>query len=141
MQRELTDEQLAELVRTVRVRRTMPRAPVMPGVLIVAGLLVMFVAILSPFALLAASAAVLRQAVPIAATGFLLGLAMLVTARQARARFKHRILSAGGLLCLNCHYDLRGSPERGFCPECREPYSHAEVKRDWELWQPGMLWG
>ena len=48
-------------------------------------------------------------------------------ARRAVARAQR----AGGLLCPQCTYDLRGSGEAGTCPECGRAYEQGAVRAQW----------
>jgi len=135
----LSEEQLSEDLRTVRVRRCAPRPPISSTILMALGLFTFGVAFLMMFYALSqsiwgATHAWLLIGVPGAA-----GAALLLAGRTVRRRFRSRMRATDGLHCINCYHRLQPDPPSGFCPECREPYDVAEVKRSWQYWGGGFF--
>ncbi|MCW5766658.1 MAG: hypothetical protein KIT68_11865 [Phycisphaeraceae bacterium] len=50
-----------------------------------------------------------------------------------RRRLARACVAAGHLLCTRCFHPLAGLDSPGRCPECGEPYRHAELRETW-LW-------
>lgn len=141
--REYNDEEVAELLRTVRVARVTPRGPALARVLFV-------LTVLGPVVVFGAIVAMMFQS-PTAVTGLwpviMIAVLMFVAAYFAcvvtRRRFKNRVLAKDGKVCPNCHYDLARVEDVGdvqFCPECREPFRMADLRRVWSGWSAGMVW-
>lgn len=143
MKREYNDDELVELVRTVRVARASPRGPGAARVWFM-------LAVIGPLVVLAYVVAMMVQS-PMALVGLwplLIGAVVVFAVAYpacvlSRRRFKKRVLARDGKVCPNCHYDLREVEEREgvmFCPECREPFRMSELARIWSGWSPGMVW-
>jgi len=97
------------------------------------GLLVVLVAGLAAFAVLAIDAAALPFST-IAGWNIPLMLAMfagVLLCKRAARRVVGRAAAADHLLCPECTYDLRTLDEAGACPECGRAYEHGAVRAQW----------
>jgi hypothetical protein len=135
----LSEEQVVEDLRTVRVRRDSPRPPTSSSILMALGLAsfgatfpMMFYALTQ--GVWGATHALTLIGVPVA-----IGAVLLLAGRSVRRRFRRRMLATDGLHCINCYQRLQADPSSGFCPECREPYDIADVKRSWRYWRGGFF--
>ena len=149
VKRELSDEEAVELLRTVRTRRSWPRPPMaafwlrlLADACFLASLVSVAVTLLSThplFSVTTGTAGVWPWMVSVGL--FVAWFVFRLAANRLCLRLRRRVLRGGGIACINCYYTLAGGGNESseqVCPECREPYRAAEVRKEWAGWQPGV---
>jgi hypothetical protein len=55
-----------------------------------------------------------------------------IVRRRYRRKFLRRVERESFLVCLNCHYSVKGHPEGGRCPECGTPFTPESLRQTWK---------
>lgn len=64
----------------------------------------------------------------------------MVFAVWSTERFRQKLESCGFMLCMSCHYPLKGLEPFGQCPECGTGYNTRKVRRVWLRWFGDKVW-
>lgn len=61
-------------------------------------------------------------------------LAFVTGPRVVNSQLRRKVREAGGRVCDQCSYSLRGLPDDSRCPECGRPYRYETMRSTWVHW-------